>query len=111
MSLPNASEAYVPLTKLKDYLISEKHPVGRSKARFFRSIGFNETNISQLEQELLTIAQAGQLKEVIVSQHGTKYVVDGTIKAPNGSSVRLRTVWIIETGQEMPRFVTAYPIE
>jgi hypothetical protein len=41
MKLPNADKAYVPPNKLLDYLLSLSHPVGGSKARFFRSAGFD----------------------------------------------------------------------
>lgn len=111
MRLPNAAEAHIPPAKLKDYLLSEKHAIGKSKARFFRSVGFDETNVPQLEQVLLTIARAGHVKDIVVSPHGTKYVIDGSVKTPSGVVARIRTIWIIETGQETPRFVTAYPVE
>ncbi|WP_416223734.1 DUF6883 domain-containing protein [Thermoflexus sp.] len=42
MPLPNAGNAYVPLSKITRYLLSETHSVGRAKARFFRALGFNE---------------------------------------------------------------------
>jgi len=34
MELPNKEKAYIPLAKLKDYLLSETHSVGKSKAKF-----------------------------------------------------------------------------
>ena len=38
-----------------------------------------------------------------------KHVVDGALATPHGDVVWLRTVWIIDTGLDRPRFVTAYP--
>lgn len=107
--LPHRELAYVPREKLTDYLLSESHPVGRSKAKFFRGIGFDETNVEQFERDLLAIVQAQQVVQQSESQHGTKYVVDGELEAPNGAIYLIRTVWIVDTGQERPRFVTAYP--
>jgi hypothetical protein len=46
MPLPNAENAYVPLSKITRYLLSETHSVGRAKARFFRALGFNERHQS-----------------------------------------------------------------
>ena len=40
---------------------------------------------------------------------GSKYVVEGPLVAPDGRPVRMRSVWFVETGEEIPRFVTAYP--
>ena len=52
MNLENKEQAYIPVAKLLDYLLSETHPVGKSKAKYFRSLGFNETNIGSLKQGL-----------------------------------------------------------
>jgi len=110
MQLPNRDKAYIPPQKLTDYLLSGTHSVGGAKARFFRSLGFNETTVEQLKQALLKIAFTGQVKEREISPYGVKYVVDGILETPRGDTVFIRTIWIVETGYENPRFVTAYPI-
>ena len=50
------------------------------------------------------------MTEVEQTQHGIKYVVEGDLQTPNAGTKRIRTVWIVETGEESPRFVTAYPL-
>lgn len=110
MQLPYSEKAYVPVSKLRDYLLSETHPVGKSKAKILRAAGFNETNVGFLKQGLLTIAHSGKVVDVISSLHGVKYVIDGLLKAPDGSAIKMRTIWITEKGQVRPRFVTAYPL-
>jgi hypothetical protein len=109
VKLPGREKAYVPPSKMEGYLLSSTHLVGRVKARFFRSIGFDETNLDLLEQHLLAIAHSEEVTEVAVSPHGTKYVIEGAIPTLDGRYVRVRTVWIIDAGQDSPRFVTAYP--
>ncbi len=109
MQLPNCLQAYIPPQKLSAYLLSETHAVGKAKAKFFRALGFNETNISILEQGLLIIAHSATVQEVVASPHGTKYVLEGVLETPDGTSPPIHTVWILETGEEYPRFVTAYP--
>lgn len=109
MELPNCEQAHVPRTKLLDYLLSEEHPIGRAKARFLREVGLNESNVELLEQGLLEIARAGHVLRVHASPYGTKYVIQGGIQAPRGQVVTLQTIWIIESGEIRPRFVTAYP--
>ncbi|NOZ06966.1 MAG: hypothetical protein GXP41_11565 [Chloroflexi bacterium] len=110
MQLPNAAQAYISRRKLTAYLLSETHTIGRIKARFFRALGFGTHNLVQLEQELLQIAQRGQVVKVERSSYGTKYVVDGQLETPKGEFAFIRTVWIVEQGQVCPRFVTAYPL-
>ena len=57
MKLPNGDLAVIPPAKLLDYLLSEAHPVGRSKALFFRAAGFVDANVAFLEEGLLAIAR------------------------------------------------------
>ncbi len=110
MKLPDKEKAYIPLLKIKDYLLSETHPIGKSKAKFFRSLGFNEMNADLLKQGLLTIARTEEVKEAVSSMHGVKYVIDGLLQTPAGEAVKVRTIWIIDKGHTSPRFVTTYPI-
>ncbi|MBI3354030.1 MAG: hypothetical protein HY034_03975 [Nitrospirae bacterium] len=110
MKLENREYAYIPLAKLLDYLLSETHPVGKSKAKYLRSLGFNEINVNLLKEGLLAIARSEDVKEAISSSHGVKYVIDGTLQTPSGAFIRVRTIWVIDKDMERPRFVTAYPI-
>jgi hypothetical protein len=110
MQLPNREKAYIPISKLKDYLLSETHSVGKSKAKFLRAVGFNDTNTHLLKQGLINIAHSQDIKETILSSHGVKYIIDGLLQTAAGESVKMRTVWIIDRDQGCPRFVTAYPI-
>jgi len=109
MLLPNREKAYVPPEKLSGYLLSETHALGREKARFFKSHGYNKGNVSLMEQGLLTLAREGTVLQEVVSAHGIKYVVQGSMITPQGRIISVRTVWIVESGDESPRFVTAYP--
>ena len=110
MKLPNWEDAYVPEAKLLEYLLSETHPVGRWKARFLAAFGFDKTNVAVLEQNLLALAHDQEVIETIPSVYGTKYVIDGTLQTPTGNPLQVRTVWVIDTGQNRPRLVTAYPV-
>ena len=107
--MPNREHAYIPSPKLLGYLLSETHSVGKAKAKFWRAVGFDRTNVAMLEQGLIAIAHAEEVKEIIPSPHGVKYLLEGSLQTPIGRVVQVRTVWIIDTGQDRPRFVTAYP--
>ena len=110
MELPNKSRAHVPLEKVTNYLLSETHAVGKSKAKYFRSCGFDERNANQLAHGLLAIAQNVQVTNFERSPYGTKYVIDGEMETPNGVMIQVRTIWIVEKERDVPHFVTAYPI-
>lgn len=110
MKLPNREKAYIPSGKLTAYLLSETHSVGKSKARLFRSAGYNETNATLLKEGLLTIAYTKDVLDTQSSEHGVKYVIEGMLQTPTGVTLSIRTIWIIDKGQDRPRFVTAYPV-
>jgi hypothetical protein len=110
LNLPNNSLAYIPSGKLTAYLLSESHSVGKSKAKLFRSVGYNELNVSLLKEGLLAIARNEEILDTQSSEHGVKYVVEGSLKTPAGGALKIRTIWIIDKGQDRPRFVTAYPV-
>jgi hypothetical protein len=111
VTLPHREAAFIQPQKLTGYLLSETHEIGRSKAKLLRTFGFNDNNVDSLQQELLQIAYTQEVQEIIPTPHGTKYILDGTIKTPIGRFLYLRTVWIIDTGQTTPRFVTARPLK
>jgi len=110
MKLPYRSHASIPNEKLTRYILSENHVVGKFKAKFFRDLGFDESNISLFKQALKTVARTEQVKEDQSSEYGIKYLIEGKIETPSGETIKVRTVWIIEKGQKIPRFVTVYPV-
>jgi hypothetical protein len=107
--LPNGEKASVPQAKLSGYLLSETHPVGKSKARLLRSLGFHDNNLEALASELLSLAKKGEVVVAEPSLYGIKYVVEGMINTPSGRTVRLRSVWLLEKNSIAPRLITAYP--
>jgi len=108
VALLNRNAAVIPVEKLRNYLLSPTHPIGRYKATFFRTLGYDPSNWQVLEADLrsLLLLNAEQLD---VTEYGRKYTVTGSITGPNGRLAEIVSVWIILAGEEVPRFVTAYP--
>jgi hypothetical protein len=109
VKLPNAASARVEFEKIAGYLLSDTHPVGKTKARFSQALGFHASRPEALLAGLLRIAREGEVLEHQVTVFGTKYVVDGTLEGPSGVSAPVRTIWILERESVSPRLVTAYP--
>jgi hypothetical protein len=109
MQLPHVDEAQVPDEKVLGYLLSPDHPSGRSKASFFSALGFRREQPADLRQALLQHAATDTVSSVRLTQFGAKYVVDGQIRGPAGTSARIRSVWFVETNEIRPRLITAYP--
>jgi hypothetical protein len=111
MPIPHADSARVPLEKLTEYLLNEQHPVGGSKAKWFRSLGYQADHPVTLERDLCELVRTSEVYTENDTPFGTKYVVSGRMKSPSGKEVNLTTVWIIEPSDRSPRLVTAYPGE
>jgi len=109
MKLPRFADAIVPPGKIVDYLLSDTHRDGRHKAEFFRRFGFAVDHSDVLDEALRGIASNNEVICEEISSFGSRYVVDGIMKTPDGRSAFVRTVWFIEHGQSAPRLVTAYP--
>jgi hypothetical protein len=107
--LPNAARAIVPERKVKGYLLSEAHPDGRGKARFFAAHGFSAESWQVLADALERHAAAHPVSDEEVTSFGMRYVVDGKLQAPDGRAPRVRSVWFIDVASDVPRLVTAYP--
>jgi hypothetical protein len=110
-TLPAADRAVVELTKMTEYLLNAGHPDNGGKARFFESCGFSASEPGRLVAALKDGAAGGEVVLHVSSIHGTKYVVDGRLGSSGSQGAFVRTVWIVDKGQEFPRLVTAYPRE
>ena len=100
---------HVDPIKVRDYLLSMEHPVGRGKARFFLALGFNRNEWSILQQALLSVATEAKATALPASPYGQKYEAHATLQGPRGQAAEVVTIWIILTGEAFPRLVTAYP--
>jgi len=109
MNLPNAVKALVEQDKIIAYLLNAGHPDNSGKALFFRSLGFTTEEWSLMASALRRLAATAEVTKNVESPHGVKYILDGRIEAPSGEMTRIRTIWIIDRGQDIPRLVTAYP--
>lgn len=78
-------EAEQVLLDLQGCLLAETYPIGRSKAKFFRSVGFDESNAWILEQGLIEIAKTGEIVETAPSVHDVKYIDGGDRDAARGA--------------------------
>jgi hypothetical protein len=108
VKLPNADRVRIDERKVRGYLLSPSHPVGRFKARVFAALGFGESTAAPFMAELRRIAVAGEVAEVQDTAFGRKYTVPGDLTGPAGSATVL-TVWIQELGHEDVRLVTVRP--
>ncbi len=110
MDRPDFSKAVIDPAKLVRYLLALDHPEGGAKAIFFRGCGFSPDAWERFAAALRRQGAEGRVTSE-VSAFGVKVIVDGPLLAEDGRVRPIRSVWIIDGGEAMPRFVTAYPLE
>ena len=110
MRVPNSRSARIDPAKIREYLLSPVHPVGRFKGAFFTSLGYSLDAWRRLEADLRTHVEGHDVVQTQLNRYGMKYVVRGTLHGPSGDA-DLITVWIVLDGEGAPRFVTGYPGE
>lgn len=109
MPVQGADRAIVEPRKLRDYLLSSAHPVGRFKSAFFASLGYEQNSWGVLSADLHNLVTSEDAEPIDSTPFGQKYEVKGRLKGPNGKEADVVTVWIILGGEDFPRFVTAFP--
>lgn len=111
MKLPNAKNASIEREKVADYLLNSGHPDNGGKAPYFLAYGFHRDAWDVFAEALRRLAVTGEITKSLASPHGMKYILDGEIETPAGRQASLRTIWILDSGSDTPRLVTAYPHE
>ena len=110
MKLPNADHAVVDLAKLRDYCLSPEHVRGRHKARVFAAaLGLTRDQAEALQAALLQAADNEDATATDQDEYGQRYVLDFTMKGPAGEA-RVRSSWIVRTGEDHPRLTSCYVV-
>ena len=109
--LPNAERATVSTAKITHYLLARGHPRGGPKAAFFESFGFALDRWQELRDAILAHAQTGAVVGTQTTPYGQVYEVNGLLGAPDGRNPVVLVVWMIRSGEDFPRLVTAVPSE
>lgn len=108
MKLPNGNRAVVEMRKLRSYCLSQHHARGKHKARIFEAVlGLSAKNAEELRENLLEVIQTEEATETHRDGYGIRYSIDFVVAREN-KKAEVRSVWIVRTGEDFPRFVTCY---
>ena len=109
MTIPNAERAIIAVEKLTEYLLNMSHKRGASKARLLLGVGYRPDAPRLLESDLRTQHLSLDVTRTSENAYGVVYEIEGPIKAPGGKTVRFCSIWQIDAGTDVPRFITMYP--
>lgn len=99
--------------KLIAFLLNPEHRKGASRLKFLLAFGFSRDRPKQVADALVMHAFGNQPgKEQFALTGPRRVVFEGTVPAPDGRDMPLRTVWEIgqEGAQRTVRFLTAIPL-
>ena len=109
MKIPNNNQSFVADNKITDYLLSEFHEIGKHKADFFRRFGFDVADINTFKDSLIQHSIDRDIEKTKNTDFGVKYELKCEINTPDERNPCIVTVWIVESGETLPKFITAYP--
>lgn len=107
--IPNADRAIIAVEKLTAYLLNPSHRRGGAKARLLISVGYQTNAPGGLESDLRTQHLSLNAKRTSQNAYGVGYEIEGPITTPSGRVLRFCSIWQVDTGSEVPRFITMYP--
>ena len=106
--LPHRERAILDLRKIEHYCLNPQHPRGRHKARLFlEALGIQRADASWLRDVLLTAARNSEAIELATDAIGNRWRLDVAVTR-HEKRVMIRTIWILRTGENAPRFVTCW---
>lgn len=95
--------------KLHGYCLNPEHPLGKHKAKVFKSVlGFEQKDYRRLAAQIRVKAPKYESVPGEIDIYGRRYTIDMPIKGPNGKTATVRTAWIVRTGETIPDLVSAY---
>ena len=109
MPIPNAEKAVIAPEKLRDYLLNLGHRRGGTKARILQLCGYHADDWQILESDLRTQHLTLDSIDTKDSPYGRRYEIRAPIKTPSGRVMVFESVWQIDLGLDLPRFITMYP--
>lgn len=96
-------------TKLYGYSLNPEHPVGKHKAKVFKSsLGFEQKDFRKLAAQIRANATKYEAVSGKADEYGQRYTIDMPIKGVNGRTAIVRTAWIVRIGETKPDLISAY---
>lgn len=79
------------------------------KSQFLAQAGYTIENWQQLEQDLREQILPLEAIQITETEFGVKYRIRGSLIGPNGITIQVITIWIIDSLDQQTKFVTLFP--
>jgi hypothetical protein len=104
MKLPPTT--FIARDKLTRYLL--RHRDEHDKAGFLALAGYDLSNPEQLDKDMREQLLPHDATSAGTTVYGEKYSIRGTLTGPNGRSLRVFSVWMVEKPAGIAKFITLY---
>jgi hypothetical protein len=105
MKLP--PDTLIARRKISDYLLVAR--LEDDKSAFLARAGYTSETADRLAADLRTQLLPLKAKMLERGEYGTKYEIRGKLTGPNGKTLRIVSIWMIEDAGGESKFVTLYP--
>ncbi len=94
--------------KLTRYLLNADHPVGGSKAKWFKeALGYTQNNMDDLAKQI--VFDPTKAVQTGVTEYGTKFNQTISITGANGKVIDVTFAWMKSADDDVVRLVTSIP--
>lgn len=101
------ADAIIAQEKIRDYLLKVR--ADNDKSKFLSRAGYTQANrralLEDIRKQILPL-DADFLQN---TAYGVLWKIAGTLKGPNGVSIRVATIWMCEIHTGMTKFITLFP--
>ncbi len=105
MKLPE--NAIIAHEKLTGYLLRPRDE--HDKSGFLAIGGYTSDYAAQLESDIRSLLRTLEATPAGETPYGAKFVIRGILTGPNGRTLRVVSVWMLEKPTGLTKFITLYP--
>jgi hypothetical protein len=100
-------DALISDEKLVKYLLAPKKR--NDKSKWLAQAGYTLENWPLLKEDIRQQVLPKSASLIESTDYGKMYEVRARLKGPNGKSLLVRTVWMVEAATNTTKFITMYP--
>ena len=102
-----APDAVIAPEKLTDYMLRPRDD--HDKAGFLAIAGYTSEHAALLELDIRAQLLPIPATPAGNNPYGEKFIIRGNLTGPNGRSLRVLSVWMLEKATGLTKFITLYP--
>ena len=102
-----SKDALISDEKLAKYLLAPRKR--NDKSKWLAQAGYLPETWPILKNDLKNQVLPKDAVLVESTEYGKMYVIRAKLKGPNGKTLLVRTIWMIEKATNVTKFITVYP--